>query len=327
MNGKKIFWGVFFITIGALILMNNFSSVDMNWHFIWKLWPVLLVLIGLNHIFRESRSRWIISLTGALLAGLVIFSAYKTTTRFISHGFMDDMVIDDSDFESFDWDNGKDDSAATDTSSVSNEANVYTLDMDNSIKTGLLHLEAAAGSIKVRPPVSNMFSIETKGNFINYNYNADVKNGRANIYFTKEKSHVRLKKGFIKSNIDIALNSAPVWDVDFDLGASYADMDLSPYKISRINFHSGASSVKLKLGDLYKNTALMFESGVSSVEILVPRSSGVQISMKNSLAARDFDNFQKTGDNTYRTGNYNSASKKIDIKLEAGISSIKVHQY
>lgn len=325
MNGRKIFWGVFFITIGILILLNNFASVQLDWHFIWKLWPVLLVLIGLKYVFRESKSRWIISLVGALLAGLVLFSAYKSTTMFIRHGIADDLIIDDSDFESFNWD--EENRSEADTSAISNESNVYTLDMDNSVKTGLLHMEAAAGSIKVRPPVSRLFNIETRGNFVNYNYKADVNNGKANIYFTREKSHVKMKKGFLKSKIDIALNSAPVWDIDFDLGASYADLDLSPYKINRINFQSGASSVKIRLGDLVRHTDVAFESGVSSVEILVPKASGVQIKTKNSLASKDFDNIRKTGDNTYRTDNYNSASRKIDILMEAGISSVKVHQY
>ena len=50
---KSIFAGAFIILIGLLFLVNNF--IPINW--VWKLWPLILVAIGIVMIVTASKRR------------------------------------------------------------------------------------------------------------------------------------------------------------------------------------------------------------------------------------------------------------------------------
>lgn len=328
MNNKTVFWGIFFITIGALILLNNFTPLEFNWGYVWKFWPALFIVWGLAIITRKTSYRWIMSLAGAFLAALLIFAAVKNSFIVFDREVIDEVFDGHSGHTSFEYDEDGsfDDSDTSSVISSEDEVNVFSKPMPSNVSKGHLSFNARAGIIKMLPPVRDLVVIETKGTVARYRFEPRIENDRADISFSMEKSHIKIRKG-MKNNIEVALNTAPLWDMDFDIGAAYAELDLSRYRTENIKFHSGASSVKLKLGNLSKYSRLNFDSGVSKVEISVPRSSGCQIKVDNHLSAKDFENFKKTGDKTYRTDNYQSAGSRIDIELEAGVSAIKVEQY
>ena len=50
---KSIFAGAFIVLIGLLFLVNNF--IPINW--VWKLWPLILVAIGVVMIVTASKRR------------------------------------------------------------------------------------------------------------------------------------------------------------------------------------------------------------------------------------------------------------------------------
>jgi predicted membrane protein len=48
--------GLIFILIGALLLLTIHDIVE--WNSIWRLWPLILIFIGLSMIFKGRRSKW-----------------------------------------------------------------------------------------------------------------------------------------------------------------------------------------------------------------------------------------------------------------------------
>jgi hypothetical protein len=42
---------------------------------------------------------------------------------------------------------------------------------------------------------------------------------------------------------------------------------------------------------------------------------------------KNFDNFEKINGDLYQTSNFDKASKKINIKLKSGLSSIDIDRY
>ncbi len=51
--------GLIFILIGALLLLTIHDIVE--WNSIWRLWPLILIFIGLSMIFKGRRTKWKLS--------------------------------------------------------------------------------------------------------------------------------------------------------------------------------------------------------------------------------------------------------------------------
>ena len=46
MKTKHLFWGILFISIGLLWLLEHFMQIYVEWDYVWKLWPVVIILWG-----------------------------------------------------------------------------------------------------------------------------------------------------------------------------------------------------------------------------------------------------------------------------------------
>ena len=44
----RIFWGCLFVMLGVLLILNNFEIARVNWHNLWRLWPILIIITGLS---------------------------------------------------------------------------------------------------------------------------------------------------------------------------------------------------------------------------------------------------------------------------------------
>ena len=53
-SARKLGWGLSWIAIGAIMLLNNLGVIVVG---IQVLWPVVLVILGVNLVFRGARRR------------------------------------------------------------------------------------------------------------------------------------------------------------------------------------------------------------------------------------------------------------------------------
>ncbi|MFC1535821.1 LiaI-LiaF-like domain-containing protein [Candidatus Neomarinimicrobiota bacterium] len=56
LQGQDRVAGLIFILIGALLLLTIHDVVE--WNSIWRLWPLILIFIGLSMIFKGRRNKW-----------------------------------------------------------------------------------------------------------------------------------------------------------------------------------------------------------------------------------------------------------------------------
>lgn len=299
MRHGRIFWGVFLLTLGGLILANNFVGLDYDWEFMLKLWPLALIIFGLYFVIKDSRYRWIFVAASALVISFAVFSAFYGVFSFFNGNF------DDGEFL----------------------VQTYEEPYSPAIQTAKLSFEAAAGNFKMLDTTGSLVTINTKGGFGNYDFHVDKSEKHSDVVMDLQDNHVEFHGGFPKNKVDIKLNRLPVWDMDFDIGAASMDLDLSPYRTGEINLKSGASSIKIRLGDKSNDTKLSFEGGASSIVVLIPESSGCEINSETKLSSRNYNGFKKISKGLYRTENFDSAGKKIFLSFETGVSSVKVDRY
>lgn len=312
MKMKNLFWGFLFITLGILILLNNFTSISFYWINFWKLWPVFLILLGTSFLFKQPLLRGLlVSLTAIALAVslfVTVVSGWRVLDDKIVVNFGEGIEISDEDFD--DWE-------------VKNFYEDYKLQ----IEFASLHFKAGGGAFTLADTSSYLVEAEAKGFKEDFTLSRSDNENESSIHFTKERTRFSITKGKIKNRINFKLNPNPVWNLDFDLGAASTELDLRPFKVKEAIFDVGAAFLKIKLGDLNDSSFIRIDAGASSIEIEVPESSGCEIKTDVSLSSKKFRDFNKIKNDLYRTENFDTSDKKIFIDIDSGVSSIRVSRY
>lgn len=85
MKSRDIFWGIFFILLGTLLILEKYHFIEIWWnmHDIWRLWPLILVVIGMNLISRRTEVIYKVATVLLLLAfGYIVVYGYQLQNGF-----------------------------------------------------------------------------------------------------------------------------------------------------------------------------------------------------------------------------------------------------
>jgi hypothetical protein len=316
MKSKGVFWGVLLVAIGLLFVLRNLGYFYFSWYSFLRLWPVILVVLGISLLPVKGFIRIIIAFV--VIAASVIFLTDETSDRNFHWGNPWSWNWQDKD-----WNNDTDDETYDDTDTWSNQ--LLTEDYDSAIQNAVLDLDAVAGEFKISPNETYLLKFEREGNV--GKYSLDAENAGSSVVLKLSMNGQKIRSGNVKNEATISLNPKVIWDLKVDAGAAKIDFDLSPFKIDRIDVDGGASSLKLKLGDLYDKTDIRINTGASSIFVEVPQSVGCQLRTTTVLSSRNFEGFEKIDDGLYQTEGYSTSTKKITIKIDAAVSEVRVERY
>jgi hypothetical protein len=306
MSYKKIFWGIVLIMIGILFILKNAGIVFVSWHMMWSLWPVLIILWGISVI---PVNGWI-----KLIASLLVVVA----------GFL--LLQKDTSDDHFSWRFGNHHNWNDDWNDKDNSDNQQSLSeiYNDSIRYAKLNFEVAAGKFIIRDTSSKLIDLERKGTSGSYTMTSRDEDSVRTLDLAFEQ------QGSVhnfKNDVNLRLNSKPVWNLDLDIGAASIDFDLSRFKVNKMKVDGGASSIELKMGDLVPRSDIEVDAGASSIKIKVPSTCGCEVITNTFLSSRDLKGFTKVENHRYQTPGFAGSQKKIYISLEAGITSIDVIRY
>ncbi|MDO8549615.1 MAG: DUF5668 domain-containing protein [Ignavibacteria bacterium] len=311
MKTKHLFWGFLFITLGTLILINNFTSLDFYWLSIWQFWPLFLILIGISLLIKQETVRAILISLTAIVLGAAIFSTFKLGWGY----FRNEVIIDGGNgIEITDEDKNF-------------ETKVFEESYKENIKYASLHFEAGAGSFKITDTTSSLFYAISKGYDNNYTLTRSDEGENVKLHFENKKEGFFIFRGKNKNRVNINLNTNPVWKMKFDIGAAATEFDLRQFKVEDLDIDIGAASLEIVLGDLLDSAKVEINAGASSIEISIPENVGCEVNADIVLSKREFEGFNKTRDDLYRTENFESSAKKIYMNIDTGVSSVKIKRF
>lgn len=307
MKAKHIFWGLLFVSLGILILINNISGIYWNWLSLWKLWPLLLILWGIEIMIKNNTAKIIIAGIAGIVFAISLFATFNTIVHLTNSNF--GIVFDDK-------------------SDYKYEFTDYSEPFTDNIKSASFYFKAGAGSFLTGNDTTlNLFSAHTEGLKNNYDVSKIINGKDAVIKMDMKNNHIHIGKGGIRNRVEMNFSSVPDWDLNFDVGAASLDLDLTPVKVKTLKIDMGAASLKVKLGNILNRTDVDIETGVSSVEIDVPENAGCEIKSEGALNSSNFKGFYKAGSNLYRTEKFDSTAKRIYINLDADVSSLNINRY
>lgn len=301
---SNIFWGLLLVFFGILSLMENFELLSVDWWHLIRLWPALIVYFGLLFLPEKMKIIGIFSLL-FLIGGFTFYHLEWVNSNSSTSSSIEDQTEQEN--------------------SITQSSDLM-LPYDSSYKVGRLNVEGGPGKFQVNGSTKKMAilsghqEVGWEALHLNHEQNEDT--------FT---INAQLSKGdFPESGtkpIVFLLNPRPIWLMTFEIGASKADFDLSPFKIKSLNIKAGASNLDLKLGDKLKNTQVTLETDASAITLQIPEKTGCKIQSDADLSNLNLEGFNKLKDETWITPEFEKADSRISIKLEAGLSQLKVRRY
>jgi hypothetical protein len=300
MKPSRVFWGVFLVLFGLLLLADRFGVFVVEFCDLWKLWPVILILLGVGLIYRTSPYRWVPVALAGVLGALILASI-------VSFSWMD------REWRTEKW-------RAT-------QSQDFALGMRPGVERASFRFDGGAGSLELREGGGDLVSAHTRTDFGEYRMDVDSLDGRQEIALWLEGSRRGWRIGRIENHAEVFLNPSPVWALDFDMGAATVDLDLSKLSVERLTVNCGASKSVIRLGAPAEETEVEINAGASKIHIEVPESAGCEVRVEAPLSSKRLPGFTKVRDGIYQTDNFGTAEKSIRINVEAGVSSVRVTRY
>ena len=296
MKPSRVFWGILFIVIGTLLMLERADVLEIDWHSLLKFWPLILIFWGISSLVGNVRLKWVLVALAALILAIFLFGI---------GGLM--------------WFHGEDGRSGR-------ERLVQELSepFDSTLHRVSLSLDAAAGVFTIEKPTDQLTAISTSTSFGKYLLDRKISDGAEKLALRLEGRRARWGFGGMRNSAEIRLNTSPIWELDCDVGAGRLDFDLRPYRVERVVINAGASTVRLRLGTNVPEARVHVHAGASSIRVTVPSEAGCEVTMGNALASKQFDGFEKVESGLYRTDNFSQASRRIFIDVEAGVSRMKV---
>lgn len=306
MKTEKIVWGIILVSIGTILLLDNLGIIDFYWRVIWHYWPVVLILSGINMVFSRNNSK--------------IGSAAAVGITCVILGFL---VFTGLTYQGQDrWFNGE----YRRSWKGARSEQTFIESIPAGTTKAELNISGGMTSFKLEETTSNLIEAEVKSFTGMYSLKKTSRDSLQVLNLSMKK-HSGGWDMDGENDIRIKLNTTPVWKIHMKMGAGETDFDLTPYKVEDLTFDGGAASFKVKLGEPETITTVSVKSGVSETDISIPRSVGCQIKVKSGMSSQDFDEFTKQPDGTYTTDGFSSATKKIIINLNGGLSDFEVKRY
>jgi hypothetical protein len=298
MKTSRLFWGLFLLTIGVLVLLEKTGVFVAQWTVAWKFWPVALIFWGIALLIGGNIIRLVAAAVAALVLGFVLVSLFNMT-----------------------WFDGEWNNAPITETQEMNES------FDPSIKQATFTMESGAGSFSIGDTTAQLVNIKTESSFGTYRLERDQDAQGVRVSLELDGNHAAWPPGRIRNQVQVALNTAPVWDVRLDVGATKLNCDLQAFRVNRLQVNAGAASIHLTLGDRQPETSVEIDAGASSIVLRVPTSAGCEVHLDAPMSSKKLPGFTMEGEGRYVTDNFESATQKVHVGVDAGVSSVKVERY
>ncbi len=307
MRFNKAVEGLTLVVVGVIFLGNTTGALPWSvWISIFSLWPLLLVAAGVDLIGKGLDNTWLRVLSSlVVLAGLVLGALFMTPG---SWGFGFRMMGGDA------------------------EPYSYSARADRTISQGFLTIEGALGEVTIS---DGERLIEASGRAIGERPEFNVSKSRDELIAELVASESGVIMGVPDDvGLDVTLSRRVQWDIELQAGAAAIDADLQDVAVVSFEVDTGVSYASITLGDVPRGideAPVMIRTGVSSVTIRIPETAEARLVADTGLVVVDVDgDFNRVSDDDARvweTDDYDDASSRYEISVEAGVGSVTVERY
>ncbi len=301
--------GAILISVGVVLLLNTTGHLPwMVWGRILSLWPIALVAIGIELLFKKTR-----------LSLLAILSPLLFLAAILGPAFI------------FKPDFGK--------IHRTGEAYLWSQDLDSTLTKATATLKLMAGELRLSSGTDKLISTElgycdnqplTAYRYISSDSSASIeikdteRTGKHGWSFDQ----TWFGRDECEKNWDIKLTDRIPLILKVDTKAAKADFDLSGLKVEEFDLEAQASKVDLKIGSLLNEVSCRIDAKAAKLSISFPEDLGLRIENHAKMSTTSFSHLSlKEIEDGYETPDFEKAPRKLILYLEGSVIKLKINQY
>ncbi|MEW6033702.1 MAG: DUF5668 domain-containing protein [Chloroflexota bacterium] len=281
--------GLILIVLGILFLLNNLGVVSWGiWGILWRFWPVILILIGLNILWGRRNPAVVFLITAVLLVALVGAAVAIEGSRTSVTPTSFSQPLQGVERAAVEINFGAGDllvgSLPADSTNLAAGTGAPGVDQDFRLRNGTAELE-------LRVPAHAPF------------------------WYTGDKG-VRL---------EAMLSPKVPLELTVKTGASNAQLNLTALRLTRLKVDTGASRLRVQLPAAAGTTEAEIRAGAAHVTVTIPPGVAARVTPTTGLGSFNIDTsrFPKVGA-YYESPDYATASNRVNLRVDAGVSSVDI---
>jgi len=281
------------IIIGLGFLLANLGLLpEAWWRSLWRLWPLILVLFGLEILL--GRQRW-----GAIASLAVVLALAGAGFAYLySQGYVTPST------------------SATDSWEVE-RADLTSAQIDIDFGAGSLYLE---GLPSLSP---QLLAADFQGLYSSLNKDFRRSGGKGIVKLSPTAGRVN----FPDQTQEWRLRLSPRLPLELAVKAGAADvnLDLASLTVTQLRIDLGAANGVVRFPREAGSTQATIKAGASSLTLEIPPGVAARIKPSLGLASLNIDESRfPHRDEYYVSSDFESASQRLDVSIDSGVSSITV---
>jgi hypothetical protein len=280
---------VFMIGLGLIFLLSSLRLIGWGaWDILWRLWPVLLVSVGLE-IIVGRRSLWI-----SILIVLVILAGLGGVIWFYGSGPVAGESMSGNQVNQILGDIGQ---ADVTISPAAGDLNVEALKDSKSLVRG----EVSTGR--------------------NQEVYTDYEISGSTGYFKVDSWSMVNFPGSGVWDWDLALTDKVPLNLELTMGAGDMNADLAGIILTDLNLSQGVGQLTVLLTDKGDYRAEINQA-IGSIEVGIPKGTGVRIEVSKAISSLSMPSGLEKRGGYYYSPNYDQADQQIELDISQAIGSI-----
>ena len=303
-------WGVLLVVLGGVAIAYGRNLVSSSViGDAWRLWPLILVGIGLKVVLSRTPASFVGGLTVAITVGLIAGSLFAVgPTVGCGNGSVERLPGQSGTFGG---------ASTVDLHIQCGRADV------NTSSDGRWHVEATADSGHGPSVTSgpNSLLVETAPDS---GWNWDTKNGGVQVSIPAGVP-IALSVSQELGDSRYSLGSATLSSARFNLNLGAARIDLSGARVDSLSVSTNLGSAYVTL-DGSSDMSGELKTNLGSLDVCVPVGLGLRLTTSDNLSSTDWHGLNMVRSGSYwQTANFDTAAHKSTLTVNTSLGSLKLH--
>jgi cell wall-active antibiotic response 4TMS protein YvqF len=289
---RSFLWPALLIFVGVVALLVNVGQIRVERVYqAVNLWPLILVVIGLELIIR----RRLHGVRGDIAAAVVVLLAIVGAAIYVA--------------------------------AAPNPSATHTLDASTNlgeVQDASLEIDAGAATVNVTSGddvATDLFKahMSYSGNKPSVTFDANTR--RLTIIKRDDNFLVFQSRRF---ELDLRINPKVAWSVELNTGAATSTLDLSQVQLKSLSLNSGAARDEITLGTPSAIVPVEVDGGALTVNVHRPPGTEASIDVSGGAISLDADGrgLHGIGSQGYQTPGYSGSSFGYRIEINGGACTV-----